>query len=401
MSVDIEDTWHPSTKLNAIGRGIDRGARDPIPDGVTRDEIEEICFTIEQLYGKYIDELVAETELSRREAQSWALRNLVYEGAEPLSYEAIGLYIWAIGRAREGDPLSRTIVTDYYDRAIEKIERAEATVMRTGPPPYPEDLFEDPTLLWVESSVGDRLSRRLGPEENYNELIEGLLDETSRAVDLEELVDAYREHRGTEYVAVDTVYPDWDRNLRLVVECPGTGDLPDHLVNPETAIVGDRRFEVTVLEDEAVSPARAHLVLYDATAGDGDLEAGIERLEAALENATVTPAGLVEVVEAAGGVGLAVAENPTGAGAHLYPIFESAPDEETNPLQYVERITLDDRSIRITDVTPVSVETYTGIDTPTVLLWAGPNVAGLEATPLPDDPVAQRERFPKAVLWTA
>jgi hypothetical protein len=58
-------------------------------------------------------ELGTETALSTREAQTWVLRNLVFPGAEPLTYEAIGLYIWAIGRARVSNPFSRTIVTDY------------------------------------------------------------------------------------------------------------------------------------------------------------------------------------------------------------------------------------------------------------------------------------------------
>ena len=135
MGVDIEPEWQPATKLNVVGGALDFTSVEPLPDGVTRDRIEEICYTIRELYGEYVDELVAETSLSRREAQTWVLRTLAHEGTDRLSYEAVGLYIWAIGRATEGDPLSRTIVTDYYERAERKIERAEATLKRAGPPP--------------------------------------------------------------------------------------------------------------------------------------------------------------------------------------------------------------------------------------------------------------------------
>lgn len=405
MGVDIEDTWHPSIKLNAIGRAIDRNATDPIPTGVTRDDIEEICYTIEQLYGKFIDELVAETELSRRESQSWVLRNLVYEGAEPLSYEAIGLYIWAIGRAREGDPLSRTIVNEYHGRAVEKIDRAEATVMRTGPPPYPDELFDDPTLLWVDSSVGERLRRRLGPEENFSDLLDRLLDETSSTPSLEAVIEAYKTERGSSYVAVDTVYPDWDGNLRLVVHTPEPGDLPDEIAEIEDVRIDDTRVDVTIMENDERSRAASHLVVYRAGEDEEDavvpLENGIEGLLTALEHAECTPAELVALVREDGGVALAIDETPTGAGAHLYPIYDADVTPQPGPLQYVERITLDDRTIRVTEVTSATTDDIGAMDAELVFLWADAATDGIETRDLPEDPVEQREMFPKQVLWTA
>jgi len=48
--------------------------------------------------------------------QTWVLRNLAHEDTERLSYEAVGLYIWVISRATEGDPLSRIIVSNYAER---------------------------------------------------------------------------------------------------------------------------------------------------------------------------------------------------------------------------------------------------------------------------------------------
>jgi hypothetical protein len=42
MPLELEEDWHPSVKLNAIGRAIDRHGADPISDAGSRDEIEEI-----------------------------------------------------------------------------------------------------------------------------------------------------------------------------------------------------------------------------------------------------------------------------------------------------------------------------------------------------------------------
>jgi hypothetical protein len=241
MRAELEAHWHPSTKLNAIGAALDFASADPLPEDVTRDEIEEYCYTLEQLYGSYLDELAAETTLSQREAQTWGLRNLVYEGADRLSLDAIGLYVWAIGRSTEGDPLSRTIVSDYYERARRKLDAAEATVKRSGPPPYPDDLFAEPSLLWVEADVAERLARRLGPEESYSDALGRLLDETVETVPLAALVDAYREERDAVAVGVQTVRPGWDRDLPLSVHVstPGDGAPPARVAGAERVLVGD------------------------------------------------------------------------------------------------------------------------------------------------------------------
>jgi len=41
MDVAFETEWHPSTKLNVIGGALDFTRVDPLPDNVTRDEVEE------------------------------------------------------------------------------------------------------------------------------------------------------------------------------------------------------------------------------------------------------------------------------------------------------------------------------------------------------------------------
>ncbi|PSP85071.1 hypothetical protein BRC83_03950 [Halobacteriales archaeon QS_1_68_17] len=409
MGVELEPEWQPATKLNVIAGELDFGALDPLPEGVSRDRIEEICYTLRELYGDYVDEIVAETTLSRREAQTWVLRNLAHEGTERLTCEAVGLYIWAIGRATEGDPLSRTIVTDYADRAEAKIAAAEATVKRTGPPPYPDDVYDDPALLWVEGSVGERLRARTGPDETYGEAIERLLDGTLSSVSMADLVDAYRE-RGADYIAVDTVYPDWDTELRIAVR---TGaDPPPAVADADAVTVDGTPYDLRVTADPDLSPARSHLVVFDASdgadAGDGGEEprdpdgvepaAGLDRLRTALDGVEQSLPEAVERARAAGATALAVGNQPAGAGAHLYPVF---PDEREDPFAFLERLALDDRTLDVGSVSPVTGAEYDAVADETTLLWAGEESGIGRSLALPDDPAERRERFPDRVLRTA
>ncbi|WP_280535563.1 hypothetical protein [Halopenitus sp. POP-27] len=399
--VELETEWHPSTKLNVIAGELDFTVVDPIPDGVTRDEIEEHCYALRTLYGEYVDEIVAETTLSQREAQTWVLTRLVHEGADRLSYEAVGLYIWAIGRSTDGDPLSRTIVTDYADRAAEKVHRAEETVKRTGPPPYPDDCYEEPALVWVEGAVADRLRRRAGPEETYGDLLERLLDETLASIPMADLVAAYREAAGSEYVAIETVYRNWDEHLRIVAHAPG--DVTVETVAEADAVTVDGT-PIPFRVEERAEPRReqSHLAVYDATEGI-DPEIGSDRLRDALVAVEGTLPEVVDRVRDAGGHALAVATEPAGAGAHLHPIFPDTGETnlpEDGGLAQLERIDLDDRTLAVGRISPTTADEYRTLTAETTLLWAAPD---FESGPveLPNDPVERRERFPATVLRTA
>ncbi len=218
MSVNIETHWHPTTKLNAIGNELDFSRIDPLPSGVERDQIEEYCYTVEQLYGAYIETIRNKTILSQREAQTWVLRNLVHEGADRLTFDAVGLYIWAIGRETSGDPLSRTIIAEYHDHAVSKIDDATATMMHAGAPPYPDDVLDDPVALWVDATARRRIANRRLTDESYSDVLERLLDETAHTISLEELVKTYQnQFNSLATVAVQTVRPAWDREIPLSV----------------------------------------------------------------------------------------------------------------------------------------------------------------------------------------
>ncbi|MFB6195940.1 MAG: hypothetical protein ABEI80_07190 [Haloplanus sp.] len=392
MTVEFETHWHPSTKLNVIGAALDFTSVDPLPESVSRDEIEEYCYTLEQLYGSYVEELVGETTLSRREAQTWVLRNLVHEGADRLTFDAIGLYIWAIGRSADGDPLSRTIVAEYHDRAREKIDAAEATVKRTQPPPYPDDLFENPTMLWVDDAVAERLARRLGPEESFDDAIERLLDETIDAVSIDTLIEAYRD-AGATYVGVQTVRPDWDRELPLSVH--GTDATPAAVADAEAVCVDGTPHPFAVETRPADAGTASMLTLFEA--GEGDVASGIGRLQRALDAVEATLPELVERARAAGVDGLAIADRPVGAGAHLLVI--APPDADTGGVDLLDRLHLDDRMLAVERVTTPTADAYAADADGTTLLWTRPG-ADLPSRDLPTDPAARRERIPTPVLRT-
>jgi hypothetical protein len=396
MRAEFKKHWHPSTKLNAIGSALDFTAVDPLPDNVTRDEIEEYCYTLNRLYGSYTEELVAETALSRREAQTWVLRNLVHEGADRLTFEAVGLYVWAIGRATEGDPLSRTVVSAYHDRARRKIDAAEATVKRTQPPPYPDDLFEEPTMLWVEGEVAERLARRLGPEEGYSGAIERLLNETVDALTPAELVEAYRE-REAEFVGVQTVRPDWDRDLPLSVHVPDPrGDPPAAVAGADVIRVDGTPYPFGIEERQTGTGTASMLTLFEA--GAVDPATGAERLGRTLDRVEATLPELIDRAETAGASALAVGNDPVGAGAHLFVVAPAA--ATTDDITVVDRLVLDDRTLGVGRVTTLSPEAYAERTDGTTLLWATAE-AGLDETrSLPSDPADRRERLPTAVLRT-
>jgi len=403
MRAEFEDGWHPSTKLNVIGSALDFTRVDPLPENVTRDEIEEYCYTLEQLYGSYVERLVEETVLSQREAQTWVLRNLVHEGADRLTFDGIGLYVWAIGRSADGDPLSRTIVSEYHDRARRKLDAAEATVKYTQPPPYPDDLFDEPTMLWVEGAVAERLAHRRGAEESYSDTLDRLLDETVDAVPLETLLERLRDDCDAVFVGVQTVRPDWDHDLPLSVHVPAPDGGANAVTTADVVRVGDTTLPFSVEERPADTGTASMLTLFadseasrtSRTAGDGGVDpaAGVARLREALASVETTLPELVERAEAAGATALAVADQPVGSGCHLLAV--GAPDEFGS---HLDRLLLDDRTLSVERVTTPTVEAYDPGGT--TLLWTAPD-AGLDETrDLPTDPVERRNRLPTAVLRT-
>ncbi len=398
MEASFETNWHPSTKLNVIGGAVDFTRIDPLPENVTRDEIEEYCYTIQHLYGEYVEELVAETTLSRREAQTWVLRNLVHEGADRLSFEAIGLYIWAVGRATEGDPLSRTIVAEYHERATAKIDAAEATVKRTQPPPYPDDLLEDPTMLWVDGEVAERLARRTGPETGFSDAVERLLDETLDAVALVDLVERFRD-AGATHVGVRTVHPGWDHDLPLSVHAPPSADV-DAAVGADAVLVDGTPYPFGV-EERPVETGTGSLLTLFRAGGDDPVapEAGVERLRRALSRVEATLPELVERARETGVEALAVADKPAGAGVHLLPVVSD--DAEGEPFEHLDRLVLDDRTLVVGRTTTLSPAAYADRAGESTLLWTAPDADVDERRSLPDDPAERRERVPPAVLRTA
>ena len=399
--VDIRSEWKPSKKLNVIADALDFSAVDPLPDDVSRDQIEESCYTIRTLYGKYIDALTEEATFSQREAQAWTLRNFVHDGSERLSYEAIGLYIWAIGRGTEGDPISRTIVSQYLERAEQKREWAEETVKRTGPPPYPDDHLEEPTILWIEAEVSERLQARCKPEETYSEAIDRLLGATRDDVDVSELVRTYRENAEIDYCGVKLLNEYWDDRLIFTVHAPTSITHPDSVASADAVVVDGVPYAFTVEETDDPSLLGPCITLFDAREGAERVKSrdGCDRLSEALEATERSLPELVDGIKSGGDFGIAIGNDPTAAGAHLFPIRnEARSDQEAG--RYLKRISLDDRTLTVGAVTPITVTEYGERKAEMTLLWADDD-APIESRSLPEDPVKRRESIPTSVLKTA
>ena len=398
--VELRSKWKPSRKLNVIADALDFGAADPLPDGVSRDRIEESCYAIRTMYGDYIDTLTEDAAFSRREAQTWVLRNFVHDGSERLSYEAIGLYVWAIGRGTEGDPLSRTIVSRYLERAERKRGWAEETVKRTGPPPHPDERLEEPTVLWIEGEIGERLRSRCEPGETYNEAIERLLGATSDDVRFPELLRSCRETAGIDYCGVKLLDEHWDDRLVFTVHAPAATTHPGS-VDADAVVVDGAPYAFTVEETDDPALLGPAITVFDDR--DGAASVGIpdghERLSEALERTEQTLPELVDRLEADGDVGVAVGNDPTAAGAHLFPIRED-PASETGVQRHLKRLSLDDRTLTVGAVTPITAAEYDERAGEMTLLWASEG-ATMGPETLPDDPADRRESVPTPVLKTA
>jgi hypothetical protein len=125
---------------------------------------------------------------------------------------------------------------------------------------------------------------------------------------------------------------------------------------------------------------------------------GTDRLETALAGVERSLPNLVSQLRFVGATALAVGTEPAGAGANLVPVFEVEPDSE--PLAFLERIALDDRTLDVGRVSPVTVAAYRERSETARLLWADGN-GPLEQRALPDDPVDRRESIPDRVLRTS
>jgi len=398
--VNLDPTWHPTLKLNVIAGAVDRASADPFPDDISRDQVEEICYAIADLYGKFVAELTSETTLSLRESQTWVLRNLVYPHAEPLSYEAIGVYIWSIGRSQDGDPLSRTIVMDYYERAAGKFARAESTLMRAGTPPYAQDLFDDPAVMWVDRRVADRLRLHLGEDESISALIDRLLDATEGDASLEQVLREYLAAGVGDYAAVDTVYDRWDQHLRLILQKDETADLPSAITDVDRLSTTAGSRSVRIIPRPDPSGAESHLVLCRGGPDAVAIEDGLDRLARAIEAAQMTPYALVGVLREAGEAALGVADDPVGGGAHLYALFDRASSMPFE-LAMLDRLELDDRILKVSRITTLGSPLEEDPPEAVRWLWVDDSVSDLAQRELPDDDTELRESFPRAVLWTA
>lgn len=442
MSVNIETHWHPTTKVNIIADALDFTQTDPLPSGVERDQIEEYCYAIEQLYGAYIETITNKTILSQREAQTWVLRNLVHQGADRLTFDAIGLYIWAIGREASGDPLSRTIVAEYNDHAVAKIDHATATMMHAGAPPYPDDVLDDPVALWVDTTAQRRLANRRLESESYSDVLERLLDNTANTVSLEEIVETYKKQFDlVAAIGVQTVRPAWDREIPLSVHVGSKdGDLkstdddtalgeseqsnrntesqstPEAVSTADMLSFSNRVLPFSVENRPVTTGTDSMLVIYaDETNHESvSISDGVTRLTRAVDAADETVQTITHRARESGVCALGVRNKPVGSGIHLIVIAPSSlivhTGEKSNGFIPPERLSVADRTLsveRVTHITPAAY--HEDHKSKTTLIWAtDSSSAGESCTEIeldgpsstPETNSAQRELFPTPLLQT-
>ncbi|ERG99906.1 MAG: hypothetical protein J07HQX50_01060 [Haloquadratum sp. J07HQX50] len=399
MGVDLETHWHPTTKLNIIGSSVNYAKSSPLPSNVTRDEIEEYCYTVAQLYEQFIESVYDETTLSHREAQTWILRQFVREGAERLSFEAIGLYIWAIGRATEGDPLSRTIVSEYFDRAHAKMQAADSTLRHRDAPPYPDDVLSDPVPLWVESSLIPQLAQAREGTESFADTISRLLLSEVESIKLKNLIDAIRqEHDQIRFIGVQTVQPRWDRELPISVHVSN----PSHPSKVGEADVLTVDGHIVPFSCEIRSLETSHRKMLPLFSSETPAERGLANLARALAHVEVDLSSLICTARETGVYALGMKQTPVGGGGHLVVVV---PDEvtvhdgrEESGFIPPDRIELIDRVLTVERVSSVLPDAYEAQTTTAFWVQHMSSIEGPTSTPT--SATDERERIPTPVLRT-
>jgi hypothetical protein len=142
------------------------------------------------------------------------------------------------------------------------------------------------------------------------------------------------------------------------------------------------------------------VVVYREGAEPVDIPTGLAAVERALEFAAATPTAVVARLRATGGLAVGIEKTPTGAGAHLHVVSSPSAPPVSEALAGLDRIELDDRTIDVSQLSQHRLSIDEALSHRVRWLWVDSAVIGVEPVSLPDDLAAQRERFPRAVLWT-
>jgi hypothetical protein len=257
MTNESENTEMVVEQLNSIARH-----RDSSPDSndqASGHTIQKLGQSIHNSLTDRLDRLVAETTLTRLEAEAWALTEYRDEHRTGLTESAIALLFntpnTGFGDTTDAaeDPTGNLFELTELERARANAERKVSEAQRTATiaiSPQWHDALTDPLLAWLDRSTVGQLHDRRRNGESLDDVVTRLLDtETQRS--LEQLVRGYLDARGAENVAQIAIDKDSIEigTLLITAHTPVQDDLPDIVTETDTIVHRGRQYYLMFNED--------------------------------------------------------------------------------------------------------------------------------------------------------
>lgn len=253
------DDQDERTRLNRIA---DEKSAEDLPEHTSWDEITAICETLYEQLEEVIANHVAETTLTRREAEVWVLTNFYGANYALLTDEAIELALTAPespfgadhDRASDSDrddSLTATTVKECYERADDKYTEARKfvgiTTFRNR-----DECLDEPTIAWLDRATEWRIKRRVKEgDTTLDDVVTRLLDETETRRSLEELTRRYLEARGKDnvaQVAVNQPAPE-SGTLSLTAHTGIRDELPAVIKETDAIVIDGQQYDFRFTED--------------------------------------------------------------------------------------------------------------------------------------------------------
>jgi len=249
------------------------------PEDISKTDVQELSHTVHEELADRIETYVDETTFRRREAEIWALQRHVDEHHQFVTHEAAALLYSTPGTgfgeladAEKKHPERQIITTEdvevWLKAAKRKVDDAEQTL---GAVTFPnrEDALRNPKPVWFDRETTHRLRQQHeSGENNLNDVVTRLLDETETRRSLEEFVRGYLDARGKENVAqVEIQRESLKRGLLQITAHTGIQEEPPDIVTETDAIMfHGHRYEPWFIEDPYGPEDLGRITLY---ASDG------------------------------------------------------------------------------------------------------------------------------------
>lgn len=272
-------------------------ADEGLPDGVSRESVEDLCAEIRSQVEDEIAHLQSETRLSGREAQCFILERTVDESFTSLTRKSIAVYL-TIDSGRE-EWFDTGPINTYINRANEKLEQAKEFV---GYVHFPnrEELLDDPQLTYLDRDTLRQLKRRAKDgDRTVDDVVVRLLDATKEVLSLEEFVTRYLEERGKENIAQLAIETSTLESFPQFIAHTGLDEpLPEFVRETDHIEIGGKEVEFA-FDETADGPQDMHRVTLFASDNimgmdSCSVEEGLENVQNALEEKTLTLRSLCE-----------------------------------------------------------------------------------------------------------